>query len=242
MTDLSELRFFATPPHPCSYLSGETATTVFLDPAATLNQDRYSALSRLGFRRSGTHLYRPHCAQCSACIPLRVCASLFKPRRRHRRILRENADLELRDVPARASDEHYALYARYIRARHSDGDMYPPSREQFETFLLSRWAAPHFLEFRLDGMLLGAAVTDRLDDGLAAVYTYFSPDFPQRGLGTFAILSQLAWCHREGLPYLYLGYWVRRSPKMRYKQAFQPCELRLGERWVRIGEGDPTYS
>lgn len=235
MTDLSELRFFATPPHPCSYLPGESATTVFLDPAAPLDSARYSALSRLGFRRSGVHLYRPHCSQCSACIPLRVVAQAFRPHRRHRRVLKRNADLTFREVPARATDEHYALYARYITERHRDGDMYPPTRDQFESFLLSAWAEPRCLELRLGPRLLGAAITDRLDDGLAAVYTYFEPDEKDRSLGTFAILNQLAWCRRESLPYLYLGYWIRRSDKMRYKHEYQPCELRLGERWVSLG-------
>lgn len=235
MTDLSELRFFATPPHPCSYLPGESATTVFLDPEAPLDQARYSALSRLGFRRSGVHLYRPHCAQCTACIPLRVVAQAFRPHRRHRRVLKRNADLTFREVPARASDEHYALYARYISERHRDGDMYPPTRDQFESFLLSTWAEPRCLELRLGPKLLGAAITDRLDDGLAAVYTYFDPEETDRSLGTFAILNQLAWCRREALPYLYLGYWIRRADKMRYKHEYQPCELRIGERWVPLG-------
>jgi len=235
MTDLSELRFFATPPHPCSYLPGESATTVFLDPATHLDQARYSALSHLGFRRSGVHLYRTHCAQCTACIPLRVVAEAVRPHRRHRRVLKRNADLTFREVPARATDEHYALYARYITERHRDGDMYPPTRDQFESFLLSAWAEPRCLEVRLGTRLLGAAITDRLDDGLAAVYTYFDPDEKDRSLGTFAILNQLAWCRRESLPYLYLGYWIRRADKMRYKHEYQPCELRLGERWVSLG-------
>jgi arginyl-tRNA--protein-N-Asp/Glu arginylyltransferase len=240
MTDLSELRFFATPPHPCSYLPGESATTVFLDPAAPLDQARYSALSRLGFRRSGVHLYRPHCTQCTACIPLRVVAEAFRPHRRHRRVLKRNADLTLREVPARATDEHYALYARYITERHRDGDMFPPTRDQFESFLLSAWAEPRCLELRLGTRLLGAAITDRLDDGLAAVYTYFDPEEKDRSLGTFAILNQLAWCRREALPYLYLGYWIRRADKMRYKHEYQPCELRLGERWVSLGRPQGT--
>ena len=166
--------------------------------------------------------------------PLRVVASDFRPHRRHRRVLKRNADLTLREVPARASDEHYRLYARYISARHRDGDMYPPTREQF-FFSLSGWAEPRCLELRLGSRLLGAAITDRLDDGLAAVYTYFDPEENDRSLGTFAILSQLTWCRRETLPYLYLGYWIRRADKMRYKHEFQPCELRLGERWVALG-------
>jgi len=37
-----------------------------------------------------------------------------------------------------------------------------------------------------------------------------------------------------GLPFLYLGYWIRESPKMSYKSAFQPMQgLRQG-RWTAL--------
>ena len=81
MTDISELRFYATEAHPCSYLPGEKATTLFLDPEITLEPALYSELSNHGFRRSGTHVYRPHCQSCQACIPIRVDVSQFKPSR-----------------------------------------------------------------------------------------------------------------------------------------------------------------
>ena len=61
MTDLSTLKLFATQPHPCSYINGEQATTVFVDPEAKVDVELYSQLSLLGFRRSGAHLYRPQC-------------------------------------------------------------------------------------------------------------------------------------------------------------------------------------
>ncbi|MDZ7825765.1 MAG: hypothetical protein U5R48_06975 [Gammaproteobacteria bacterium] len=127
MTNLAQLRFFATPPHACSYLEDRRATTLFVDPAAEIDNDLYSSLSALGFRRSGRHVYRPHCEGCNACIPVRIPAAEFVPRRAQRRIRRRNADLEVRITEPRLTEENYALYARYIAARHADGDMYPPS-------------------------------------------------------------------------------------------------------------------
>ncbi|MFN3237455.1 MAG: arginyltransferase, partial [Pseudomonadales bacterium] len=62
MTDLSELKFFKTPPHECSYLPEVEATTLFVDPGAEIDTATYTALSALGFRRSGDHIYRPYCA------------------------------------------------------------------------------------------------------------------------------------------------------------------------------------
>jgi len=65
------LSFFSTPVHPCSYLEGRDAVTVFADPRFPKSTELYSVLSRYGFRRSGSHIYRPQCPGCSACIPVR---------------------------------------------------------------------------------------------------------------------------------------------------------------------------
>jgi arginine-tRNA-protein transferase len=75
------------------------------------------------------------------------------------------------------------------------------------------------------------AVTDHLDDGLSAVYTFFDPDQDDRGLGVNALLWQIQASHRLGLPYLYLGYWIRQCQKMSYKSQYQPLELLRDGRW-----------
>ena len=234
-SSLHHLKVFTTYPHECSYLLGKEATTLFVDPKQEVDQNLYTSLSRMGFRRSGQHMYKPNCASCQACVPARIPVADFMPSRNQRRVLKRNADLRVQSLATLEAREVYPLYEKYISARHRDGDMYPPTRDQFESFLLSTWAEPRCLELRLGPKLLGAAITDRLDDGLAAVYTYFDPEEKDRSLGTFAILNQLAWCRREALPYLYLGYWIRRADKMRYKHEYQPCELRIGERWVPLG-------
>ena len=112
MSDLSELRFFRTPAHPCSYLEGRQAATLFVDPQTPLDARLYSELSRLGFRRSGDYLYRPHCEGCQACIPARVRVADFRPRRRHRPLIKRNSDLSVSEEPARYTREIYRLYAR----------------------------------------------------------------------------------------------------------------------------------
>ncbi len=53
MSDLSELGFFRTPAHRCSYLEGRQAATLFVDPQTPLDARLYGELSRLGFGRSG---------------------------------------------------------------------------------------------------------------------------------------------------------------------------------------------
>lgn len=237
LTDLAQLKFFATPPHDCSYLDGQKATTLFVDPAAEIDNTMYSALSALGFRRSGRHVYRPHCADCSACVPVRIPAEGFRPRRRQQRIWRRNEDLQVRIAEPSLTEENYELYARYIEARHGDGDMYPPSPEQFRSFLLCEWSETQFVEFRADGELIAVAVTDQVLDGLSAIYTFYDPAQAQRGLGVHCILWQLRRARETGRAYVYLGYWIKQCQKMSYKTDYRPLEMFVGERWVRISSG-----
>ncbi|MBI2381084.1 MAG: arginyltransferase [Gammaproteobacteria bacterium] len=231
------LKFYATPPHACSYLPQETAVTAFVDPEARLTPGLYSALALHGFRRSGEHIYRPHCGSCQACIPVRIPVADFLAQslsRRFRRINAANADLDVRIRMAEFNPEHYALYARYVSLRHHDGDMYPPSETQYRNFLLSSWADTEFVEFRLAGRLLAVAVTDIMNNGLSALYTFYEPDEEARSLGTYAVLWQIDETMRRRLPHLYLGYYIRQCRKMSYKRHYRPQELLVNGQWTLL--------
>lgn len=232
--ELGKRQFYLTPAHPCSYLPGREARTLFLDPRDTINQALYQKLTEHGFRRSGGHLYRPHCQDCQACVPTRIPVAAFRPRRNQRRVLAGNQDLAVRAEPAVFNRRYYELYARYIHGRHQDGDMYPPSVDQFRSFLLSQWSNSIFLCAYLDDALVAVAVTDQQPEGLSAIYTFFDPDLDNRSLGAFAILKQIEMCRQAELPHLYLGYWIRDSPKMRYKIDYRPIELFLDGHWTRL--------
>lgn len=231
MSSLRTLVFFATPAHPCSYLPEREATTMFVDPRADVDKRLYSQLTALGFRRSGSHYYRPHCDHCNACVPVRLDVRRFQPDRSQRRVWKRNRDLSFRLVPAGFSERYYDLYARYISERHADGDMYPPSRDQFSSFLVEGATDTWFLEMNQGDRLLGLAVIDGLDDGLSAIYTMFDPGEDNRSLGTLAVLWQAEEARRRDLPWVYLGYWIHRCRKMNYKTRFQPLEAFTDNHW-----------
>lgn len=228
-----QLQFYATPPHPCAYLPGQESISLFADPAAT-DGALYDRLAQLGFRRSGSHVYRPACTQCHACTPARIPVDAFEPRRRDRRCRERNSDLRVDFVEAHFSEEAYALYCRYLQARHADGGMDNPTPEQFDQFLIGSWSTTWFLELRLEQQLVAVAVTDQLADGLSAVYTCFDPKLNLRSLGRFSILQQIQATQHLDLPYLYLGYWIAASPKMAYKGEYRPLETLSGEQWIRL--------
>jgi len=231
MSNLAAIKFFVTPTHPCSYLPKQEATTLFADPKTQLDRTIYSELSEIGFRRSGNYLYRPHCKLCSACIPVRIPVDRFYASKKHRRVLRKNSDLDIAATPTCASDEHYHLYEKYISRVHRDGDMYPPSMEQYKSFLLSEWSNTQFAEFRLNGKLVCVAVMDILGNGISAVYTYYDPDLPKRSLGVLAVLWQIEHAKANNLHAVYLGYWIKQCSKMSYKEEFKPLEILINNRW-----------
>ena len=228
------LRLFRTGPHPCSYKDEQLASTVFIDPSLPMNRHIYSRLTENGFRRSGAHFYRPDCENCGACIPLRIPVADFEWRRRYKRIWNANKDLTAVEDDLVDDDESFALYRKYIAARHGDGDMFPATREQYHAFIRTATPDTLFVKFMLDGELAAVCVADLLDQGISAVYTWFDPDLPGRSLGTYSIIWQIRRTLAAGLPYLFLGYWIRDCPKMDYKKDFRPVELLLDGNWARL--------
>lgn len=231
-SSLRDLKVYTTFPHTCSYLPDRDATTLFIDPRQEIDQPLYSRLSQLGFRRSGSHIYRPHCGSCNACVPARIPVQAFRPDRSQRRVWKRNQDLVLLHSDDIRDEEAYDLYYRYIELRHADGDMYPPDREQYLSFLNNPWQVTRYLRCYEGERLVAVAVLDELQDGLSAIYTFFDPDAERRGLGVFAILWQIERARELGLSYLYLGYWIENCAKMNYKSRYRPLELLLDGHWT----------
>ena len=235
---LRDIKVYTTYPHDCSYLDDEQAVTLFVDPQQCVDQALYSRLSAMGFRRSGSHIYRPHCEECKACIPSRVPVADFCMSRGQRRTWNRNQDLVVEETPDISDDPAYQLYCNYIEQRHKDGDMYPPEREQYISFLNNPWGCTRYYRFYTeDGgqrSLVAIAVADTLEDGQSAIYTFFDPAQARRSLGTYTLLWQVEKAREMGLNYLYLGYWIRDCQKMSYKSAYRPLELCINNRWTAI--------
>ncbi len=226
------LRLLLSAPHPCSYLDEPQSSTLFVDPEATVDTNIYSQLAQQGFRRSGDHIYRPHCQSCQQCKAVRLPVARFQPSRQQRRTWNRNRDLITTVTTTPDRQEHLALFERYIRARHSGGGMDEMTGDAPFEFLQSPWGSTLFYEFRdQQGNLLSVAVSDPLLDGLSAVYSYFEPSESKRSLGVMSVLWQIEQAIQRQLPFLYLGYWIADSPKMSYKANYQPLQWFDGEGW-----------
>jgi arginyl-tRNA--protein-N-Asp/Glu arginylyltransferase len=238
------MKFYLTSPQPCPYLPGKTERKVFanlaVDGAVSLND----SLTRSGFRRSQTIAYRPACKTCGACRSVRIDVAAFQMSRRWRRVLARNVDLEREANPARATREQFRLLKRYLDRRHPGGGMTDMEIRDYAGMVDASPVHTAVFEYRSrlngkpgdDGVLQAAALTDVLRDGLSMVYSFYRPELADRSVGSFMVLDHVRLALELGLPYVYLGYWVRGSEKMGYKADFTPLEVFDGEDWRPLRE------
>jgi leucyl-tRNA---protein transferase len=227
--DVLNLKFYLSGPLPCPYLPTQVERKLFarlsIDDQKS-NAEINGALCRAGFRRSQDILYRPACDACNACIPVRIPVRDFVPSRSLRRILAHNRDLHLECAPLEASNELFGMFCAYQESRHSDSDMAHMNESSFLAMLKEGQADTNLYCLRSgEGALKGCVIADRVDDGLSAVYSFFTPFNPRRGLGTALILSLISHARECGLSFVYLGYWIKEAHNMAYKSRFKPLQF-----------------
>ncbi|MDP3908101.1 arginyltransferase [Novosphingobium sp.] len=236
-------RFFVTSPAPCPYLPGRSERKVFTELKGPHAGELNDALGRIGFRRSQTVAYRPSCADCTACVSVRVVADEFGPSSTQRRNLKRNSDLVATLCRPWSTAEQFELLQRYLGARHPGGGMATMDEVDFADMVEHTPVDSYVIEYREPGIdgapgrLVGACLTDKQGDGLSMIYSFYEPDQTNRtGLGTYIILDHIRRASELGLPYVYLGYWVDGSARMQYKVRYRPLEKLGRDGWVRFAE------
>ena len=236
------LRFYVTGPTPCPYLPNQYERKAFTHLSQAAPDTLHHQLSEAGFRRSQSVAYRPACPSCNACRSVRVDTMRFKPSRNQARILRRNADLVRRPVEAKATREQYRLLKHYLMSRHEGGGMSEMGFREYAGMVNETPVQTLIFEYRQgpeeNAPLVAVALTDVLRDGFSMVYTFFDTRQPKRSLGTYMILDHIVSAGAYGLPHVYLGYWIKESPKMDYKRRFKPLEVLDGPVWRRLEDDE----
>ena len=238
-------RFFVTSPAPCPYLEGKTERKVFTELNGTHAEPLNDALSRIGFRRSQNVAYRPSCADCRACVSVRVVADEFQPSSSQKRTMKRNRDLITTECRPWATAEQFALLQRYLSHRHPGGGMAAMDEVDYADMVEHTSVDSVVVEYRepnedgTPGKLVAACLTDRQGDGLSMIYSFYDPDLADRsGLGNYVILDHIARAAEDGLPFVYLGYWVEGSDRMQYKVRYRPLEQLGPDGWSRMEEDE----
>lgn len=250
-TPLQKLQFYVTTGYSCGYLPNKLAQSLIASPQHLIDANIYSGLIQQGFRRSGKFAYRPHCENCRECVPVRIILQEFIASRSQKRAYKQHQNLFSRILPIAFHAEHYALYAAYQKARHADtlenkkvasDNKSQPKKidkteqdeiEQYNNFLCQTNVESVMVEFRENGQLKMVSVIDLVRDGISAVYTFYETNDVRASFGTYNVMWQIDWAKSLNFPYLYLGYWIKDSRKMAYKQNFKPLEKLIDGEWVK---------
>jgi leucyl-tRNA---protein transferase len=238
-------QFFLTSPSVCPYMANKQERKVFTHLVGERAPEINDILTQGGFRRSQSIAYRPACEACRACISVRVLAHEFEPNRAFRRVLNANQDLIGHTRTPAPTAEQYSLFRSYLDTRHADGGMADMTVLDYSMMIEDSHVQTKLIEYRRrgsdltftdrgQGPLVAVALTDVLSDGLSMVYSFYDPEIQGRSLGTYLILDHIARARRIGLPHVYLGYWVKGSPKMDYKRRFLPQERLSPDGWERV--------
>ena len=234
--EFKKIQFYLTANYNCGYISGKKAQSIVASPYQNIKQKEFDNLINIGFRRSGNHVYKPHCHECEACVPIRLNVKDFKPNKSQIRCLKKN-DFEVIISDLNFNSEDFQLYQQYQSIRHHDqSTSEEDQKNEYINFLLTSNIKSQMIKFFIQDKLVMVSIVDILVDGISAVYTFYDQNMPKLGLGTYSILWLADWCKQNKLPYLYLGYWISDNARMSYKTRFKPYELLNKKEWKKFNE------
>ena len=251
MTDQSSFfpDFHVTMAQPCPYLPGRLERKLFTHLTPDKPSPFIDKLLRNGFRRSQNVAYLPYCNDCHACVSVRIIVDKFEPSKSFKRLKKRNMDLVAERVKRKATSEQYELFNKYINERHGDGGMADMDHFDFSMMIEESEADTFLTEYRLrpalndsdegndedapaqKNPLIAVSLCDRLSDGISMVYSFFDPQYKPRSLGSYMILEHVDYTRRQGLPFVYLGYWIDGCRKMSYKARFTPQQRLTPDGW-----------
>jgi len=187
---------------------------------------RMDALWAEGWRHFGSDFFRYSLSPgengaVEFIQPLRMELAAFQISKSQRRVLRRNADAEVRVVPAAVDDEREAMFRRHrerftFNIPESLRVFMPaaqPDREPCECVSV---------EVRVAGRLVAVSYLDVGAEAVSSVYALFEPDEARRSPGTFTLLHEIQWAAAQGKRWLYPGYATAQPGHYDYKKSFRP--------------------
>lgn len=224
---VSDLYRVTSPPAACSYLPIETCQLDYRI-CGNLDADNFGELLRRGWRRFGTHVFRPACPLCRKCRPIRVVVDDFEPSKSQRRTLRKNEHISVTIQPPSVSREHVRLYDAYhadMAERRDWPHKTTTPEDYFESFIGGKFEFAREILYWDNERLVGVGLVDVTSLGLSSAYFFHDPNWRPLGPGTFSALMEIEYARQQRLPYVYLGFWISENQSMAYKSRYEPHEL-----------------
>jgi arginine-tRNA-protein transferase len=223
---------------PCPYLPGEQMRLPYRLPVDRLTGAEFDVLLAEGDRRSGPILYRPSCPTCRACEALRVPVREFSPTRSQRRAAKKNAeDVRIELAPPVADARIAEIYGAHKRERNLEVSLsssQPSTVEDLQRALFASCVGTALVRYSIGQELIAFSVLDVGERAASSVYHAFDPRFSWRSLGVFSVVAEIALCRQLDLDWYYLGLYVERCDRLKYKAEYWPHERLVDGRWTRF--------
>jgi len=228
--NLTRVYEFVADDKPCPYLKNKKSKTKYfwIDNCTT---SKYDALLQRGYRRFGKLFFNPICENCNECLSVRINAKAFKFSRSFKRVLKKNKDVKIVFKRPTLTPSHLNLHQKYHTFMNSHRGWNTDDTSvsgYFRSFVEGFMEYGYEFLYILDGKIIGVALVDVLPSGISAIYCFYDPDYKKRSIGTFSILNHINFCKRNGLNFVYLGYWVKENTSLKYKENFKPFEVLVG--------------
>ncbi len=179
-----------------------------------------------GWRHFGTYFFRYNVSVSASgllhVIPIRVRLANFLPSKSQRRILKRNADLEIKVRETMLDQQKHDLFNSH-KTRFTDN-----VPDSLYTFLDSDAAhtpcTNHELCFYYQDELIGVSFLDIGESATSSVYAMFEPRVGKRSLGILMILKSIEYSIQLGKTVYYPGYAHREPSYYDYKKNFRGLE------------------
>jgi len=206
--------------------------------AVAVQPEQMDTLWAEGWRHFGPVFYRYSTCEGESgrmrVMPLRVLLQKFSVSKSQRRVLRRNADLEVRTQEPVIDAERHALFDAH-RTRFKDN--VPDSLENF------LGPAPAVLPCRTvevaayaGGRLVAASYLDIGQQAVSSIYAMFDPAESRRSLGIATMLWEIRFALERGCTIYYPGYAFHEATSFDYKKQFAAMEwFDWKGRWRALG-------
>ncbi len=210
----------------CPYIEGLISINETLRIDELDDNDLDTMLS-YGFRHFGGVFFRPLCHHCRSCISIRIPIESFKFSKSIRRLFRKNINFRVaieKPVPSLEAFELYTRHKRRFKTTFSE------SYEQYVDSFYTNFPFSRTLTIKDGDHLVAVSHLDVTANSMSAIYCYFDENYSTFSPGKFAVYKEIEYAKQNGIPLLYLGYYVPQNIHMNYKIQFKPNQLMIGYR------------